>query len=824
MPEPSNKIKIIFILDVFLFLICGLGIYHVSQKAGFEPTTHVNFEVSGEKVVVQNVYDGSLKKHLSRGDVINSIDGFTICCKEDIEFINDSKAIDQIISISLLRNNEIIESNIILPQFYSLFYIIVQIIVGSVFFVLGVFVLYKRPTEKVALIWHWATVCTAIIIMCTWGRFTIQPEGTGLLIRVAFSIAYAFVSTLYLHLTFIFPRNKFKYLNKLIYPLYIFSFMLAVWMSVAFFFAAMQLSSEWFHIFMKSFDLVRIYFTIVIFFGMGNFIHSYITAREESERRKIRWVILGLAIGPPAFVIFWQIPQLFAFDALIPEEIIVMFMLIIPITFSISIVKYNIFNIDLILQRGTVYFLVVALLIFVYAVVVGLSMLFIGSITIQTSLIASVATAVLIPFLFEPIRKSMQRLVDKKFFHVGYNYRLVQRNFTNELNQCLDIKQLAKLLTDELDKLLHTECSAFVLKNTKTKKWEILAGKTCEHIPFKLLQNIHKILETTDKKIIAKEEVVEAGIEISTLTDNSVIEAGICIIIPFKNQSNEIIGMQVLGRKKSELRFSMEDCDLLTTVAAQAGLDIERISLNQELILKNVETQRLEELNQLMSFFVSSVSHDLQTPLTSIKMFAELLKSREQLSQTEKEEYLEIIEGESERLSRLINNVLDFSKIERGIKQYKFLRLNIVEIIELTLRLMKYQLKQHDFQVETVFGKRTIMVIADKDAIISAILNLISNAIKYSDREKYLKIEILTENSWAKINIFDKGMGISDEDQKYIFETFYRSKNEQIQSSGGAGLGLTIVWHIIEAHKGKVEVQSTPGKGSIFSLYLPLEK
>jgi two-component system, OmpR family, phosphate regulon sensor histidine kinase PhoR len=297
----------------------------------------------------------------------------------------------------------------------------------------------------------------------------------------------------------------------------------------------------------------------------------------------------------------------------------------------------------------------------------------------------------------------------------------------------------------------------------------------------------------------------------------------LALVILINSQHKDIVGFLLCGKKKSDLQYCLEDLDLLKTICAQTGLAIERIQLQKELILQSEETKRLYELNKTKSHFVSSVSHEMQTPLTSIKMFTELLQSKTEVSESDKKEYFEIIEGESERLKRLINNVLDFSKIEKGIKQYNFENFEIKEAIEETLFVMKYPLKQNSFAWEVNLPDNPLIIKADKDALIEALYNLISNAIKYSTDNKYVSISVKKKNSSVIISVSDKGVGISESDQLHIFDAFYRSNGESVKSQGGTGLGLTIVQDIMEAHSGKIEIESELGKGSTFRLIFPGE-
>jgi signal transduction histidine kinase len=281
----------------------------------------------------------------------------------------------------------------------------------------------------------------------------------------------------------------------------------------------------------------------------------------------------------------------------------------------------------------------------------------------------------------------------------------------------------------------------------------------------------------------------------------------------------------VLGEKKSGVRFSSEDVDLLLNVATQAGLEMERIELQHELLQEQAETERFKELNDLKSDFVSYVSHELKTPLTSIKMFAELLRARARVRDRKTLEYLQIIEGESDRLDRMVTTILDSARIDRGVKEYHFRGGDLAEIARSVMNAMHYQLSKHRFTVRLtgVSGGRRYPVHVDRDAVIEAIINLIANSIKYSAGKKYLKVALSRKNGLVRCTVEDHGRGISPDVLPHIFEKFYRdpSQSRMVQ---GVGLGLPLIRHIMDAHGGDVLVKSTPGRGSVFSLVFPMRR
>jgi signal transduction histidine kinase len=229
-------------------------------------------------------------------------------------------------------------------------------------------------------------------------------------------------------------------------------------------------------------------------------------------------------------------------------------------------------------------------------------------------------------------------------------------------------------------------------------------------------------------------------------------------------------------------------------------------------------------LARLKSDFVSNVSHELRTPLSLIRLYAETLELGRLTSQDKREEYYRIIRKESERLTALINNILDFSRIEAGRKEYEFRETDIAELVRNTLESYRYQIEQHGFTFEERISEDLPPMRVDREAIARSLLNLVNNALKYSQQEKYLGVNLYRENGSVKLEVVDHGIGISRPEQHKIFEKFYRVGDPLVHNTKGSGLGLSLVRHIVEAHGGDVSVESTPGRGSKFVIALPVNK
>ena len=238
------------------------------------------------------------------------------------------------------------------------------------------------------------------------------------------------------------------------------------------------------------------------------------------------------------------------------------------------------------------------------------------------------------------------------------------------------------------------------------------------------------------------------------------------------------------------------------------------------LLLRDVD--RDIRMNEVRAQFVAGVSHELKTPLTAIRMFAETLAMGRSRDERTKSEYLETIVNESERLARLVDNVLDFSKIEQGKKIYRLRPVRLEDVASSAARAMQFPLAQQGFDLHLSFPEEMPELQADPDAIQQAILNLLTNAMKYSGDARRIDVRLTARNGDAVIEVADQGLGMAPEEQKHVFEKFYRAPSHESRLIAGTGLGLTLVAHIAEAHGGRVEVESAPGAGSRFSILIPI--
>jgi signal transduction histidine kinase len=232
-------------------------------------------------------------------------------------------------------------------------------------------------------------------------------------------------------------------------------------------------------------------------------------------------------------------------------------------------------------------------------------------------------------------------------------------------------------------------------------------------------------------------------------------------------------------------------------------------------------TSRQVRLAQMKSAFVSNVSHELKTPLALIRLFAETLELGRVKSPEKANEYYRIISSESRRLTQLINNILDFAKIEAGRKEYQFTPCDVAALVDEVLQSYEYQIKGSGFELTKNIDRTLSPIPADPDAISQALLNLLNNAIKYSTDVRRIHLTVGARNGYVEIQVADQGIGIPASEHERVFEKFFRVSNGLVHDTKGSGLGLALVKHIVEAHGGRVLLESSPGAGSRFTMLIP---
>jgi signal transduction histidine kinase/Na+/proline symporter len=286
---------------------------------------------------------------------------------------------------------------------------------------------------------------------------------------------------------------------------------------------------------------------------------------------------------------------------------------------------------------------------------------------------------------------------------------------------------------------------------------------------------------------------------------------------------------------------------LVSSVAKEERITVEEVidilktsqelkHLNEALIHKSQEleqtTQQLKEANELLQIadtqkddFLSTVTHEIRTPLTSIRALSEIVHDNPDMDEEQRSHFVNTITKESERLTRLINQVLDLDRFETGKQEINLDWFGVEEIVEESLETLEQLAKEKNIKMMVSYEGLNTPIKADRDRLMQVIINLVSNAIKFCPANTGLiKISTLQTIDTLIMTVEDNGQGIDTKYQELIFEKFYQARDQSVRKPKGSGLGLAICKKIIELHNGTIQVESELGKGSIFTCQIPLDK
>jgi signal transduction histidine kinase len=428
----------------------------------------------------------------------------------------------------------------------------------------------------------------------------------------------------------------------------------------------------------------------------------------------------------------------------------------------------------------------------------------------------SLGSALLAALAFNPARKKIQGLVDKSFFRQSYDYKRAIHQFSETSQKALSGQALIAEFFGLIETLIPMGRLAVEVDEVGPEGRRPLYsrglrdGENCSGLPGRAPGLIWARRGATR---------TEEGVDFSRDALLSKIAAEIVFTLPF--QSPDLVGFAIFGPKKSGLKYSRDDIDVLTTLAGELALSLEMLRLQEEVIYERASKEKLDELNRLKTEFISTVSHELRTPMSSIQGLSELLQEGRIKERAKREELVALLASESGRLSRLIHNILDFGKIEQQTKVYHFEATEIGPLVEEAVKVMSYRLEEAGFKRQLKLPPGAVSLTVDRDAVKQVLINLIDNAMKYSPEEKEIEIQVLARPGEVEIQVSDRGIGISPEQRDRIFDKFYRAPEAAQVNPKGVGLGLKIVKHIMDAHRGKVLVVSRPDRGSTFRLIFP---
>ena len=805
-------------IDALLLAICLLHIPNVLNR----PNAPFEVEEHAGRIVVHNILDQRASGEVQTGDVLLSWEGKRILMPEMEEYIADLSTTGSSIHVSLERNGTTYSSAVaLIPYYPSPRFLIISLFNGLTMFVVGLFILLNRPGDVAARALHWSMITFGTTIMVTWGAITPYSWETYLS-RTVWFITYLGVAVAFFFFTLTFPRMRIRWLAEHSWLMVVAVVAFGTLFAISHLSALHAETADSFVTFQFLFDLFHVSLFVFIGGGVVNIARASMRAATSEERQQLYWIFWGLLIGTAPYLLLHILPQVALSQYLVPEEYTSIFFLAVPVAFAISFLKYRLFDIEVVVNRTIVYAVLSVFIVATYILVVLMVTSIIGGEIVFEKYLLVAGLTLVVGLLVNPLRLKLQHVVDETLFAARANYRRAVTRITAELHRSLNRDDLFGRVVEAVHRVVPSEMlAAYGVEDGTLALQSFLGTRPTERCS--ITEDLKRAL--VERRVLAKRNVVRGELpHVDISREGFLDDCGWSVCVGVAAEGGELLGVLAVSPRLPREHYDEEELDLLLAVGSEAAEILERLTLQQKIILAQEEQKRSEELSALKSYFISSVSHELRMPLTSIRMFAETLRSGKAGSPRRQREYLEIIEGESERLSRLIGNILDFAKIERGVKEYAFTEVHLEEIMRRSVNAMRYQFEKHKGRLRTRVKKGIPVVTADGDALEEAVLNLLSNALKYSTLRKEVSVSLFERHHQVVIEVADKGIGIPESELGNIFDRFYRVRDDRTRQVGGAGLGLALVKHIVDAHHGTLSVKSKVGRGSTFTITLPIRQ
>ncbi len=780
----------------------------------------LGYLILGVFIIAMSVYGFSrlrqrpwIPKDIPQSSIIR-LDHTEILKEKDVEFVLSEKSISDRIQIVYETGGTVQQREVQLVAYYSQApYLFIYLVIGLACFTIGIAVIFLCPDDIMAQIFFFAIVAFSSATIINQGFYSPKETWLSVLPGVLYYLLYPLAPALLMHFTFKLTKRDLK---KRVIFVYAPGFLFASALIYFYLYAILNSSIDHYRYYQAVYYIFRFYTVLYVIATIFLLISGFKRASMTEERAQIKWINFGLFIGLGPFILLYQLPQLLKSTPLISDEFSNVFFIFLPLAFAFAIIRFKLMDIELIINRSLVYSFLTIFTVGVYLFFVRLLHELVSRlVNIQEAAVAAIA-ALAAAAAFHPARRKIQHFVDRSFFRVSYDYRESIRIFNEKAHMMAEKGHLVNYFSTKLEETLPLESLGISVYSTQEdKKIPIVikdAGKKLDRLPTEVFERC---------QISAKSGAVRLDNGIDFSNELILADSGLEVVLSLPFRFMTLEGFLMLGKKKSGERYSRDDMDFLISMADGLALNLERIVLLEEVFLERAEKQKLDELNRMKTEFIATVSHELRTPLSSIHSLSEMLQDGRVKDKAKEEELLGVMADESSRLARFVHNILDIGKIEQNVKTYSFSLEEIQPIVEEAIALFHGVLTQERIAVRKDFPEKNITLKIDKDAIKQALTNLLDNAIKYSSEGGKITVRIVENNNELEVQIQDRGIGISSEDQKKIFDDFFRSPEAMRKSPKGVGLGLRVVKYIMEAHKGEVRIESQLGKGTVVSLVFP---
>jgi signal transduction histidine kinase len=784
--------KTYLLLLIFSFTFCLLGLWNFSRR----PTLPGKITYRSPAQILYSPTETDSPKKLLK------VSGLAIQQQYQLEAVVEHHAIGDLLPLEFADYSTV---NVRLIKRNSSGLIFLNFLLGFIFLTLATLVFW-RCKEALALPFALSGLCFALILSISWSGMQL-PVFISVVINVIYFFAYPQSFLLFYHFAKKFPSPMTETRGAIDRSvlLQILGFAFTLGLLYAFFRSYYTFSIASIDFYQHLYRYFRIYIFLVLFLSFYRIFRNMRRQSDPVNRRKGMWLLLGVFWGSFPFIFFWSLPQLWG-NPLIQEWTVNLFVLLVPISLSIAILRYRLFDIEIVLSRSLTYSFLILLLVVGYLLLAGtLSLLLVRQFSFNSPYI-SVFAGVCIAFLFTPLRSRVQHAVDTRFFRIRYDRFHALQAFINEIAQYSQPEKVIHCLEEHFRKSVPLQWQQVVWKSQVTPYF----GKG----PLSTKQ-LEGLLQLSSEHPIANQNHVQKIEHEVTLTTSEMPSQAV-IVISLQNHL-----AWIWGEKSSQSRFWKEDLDLGEEMARAALLQLQKIDYFQKALLESYRKEAAEKQNQWKSLLVAEVAHDLRAPLnTLLWKIKQIQEELERLPGVSPESFQEV-EHHLNRMQDFIHNLLLLSRNHGKTPGVRFQPVSLNQTAIQVHDMLAGLLAQRGIHLENTIPDR-YRILGDPYLLQEVLLNLLENSAKNSPRNSSIHItasrEIRRNREKIAVRIGDQAGGIDPR----VFRGGFSDMEtmHQWQTEGRSfRLGLHIVREFVRLLRGEITVRSKPGQGSVFTLY-----
>jgi signal transduction histidine kinase len=690
------------------------------------------------------------------------------------------------------------------------------LVTGFLFFFVNMFVFLARMERPPARDFYWATMLFLLAIMTGGMQAPRGPPWSAAVLAMLWSGSIAFLPVLFIRVTMTFPRRR-AFLDRhrgFVPSLVMFAAILAAWQSAAFLaYLHFRDAAAWQA---SRFPLLlgEILLVCLITAGFVVLVDSSRRLELTRERESTKWLLWGFTIGITPYVFLRTLPRLLGHEPPIGPAFDRILEIAIPISFAFAVVRYRFLDIDIIIRRSLLYTFLAGLMGGIYVFLAVLVGRFVRHLVPGAAPIIPFVSAVIPVALFNPTRRTIGSWIDRTFFKIGYNHAQALRSLKRQAPLASSPRELAGLVHAAMQDNLHPKAAAVVLPEDGELR---VVGAVEPALARHAVRLLGPLIDGRDRPIAAPDSTSLPEAEEPAFPPE-LREPGLRIVMPLSTHGRAL-GWMLLAERDNERRYVEQDLAFVEAAAAEGAVALERILLVQSIAEEAFARQRLDEIDRLKSDFLSRVSHDLRTPITSISWSVQNLLDGVTGPLGERQrEYLEGVRASSRQLARLVNNLVEISRLElsRGRVEIEPVKLAdpVAEALE-GLRPIALA-RGVRFQLDAPGGLGPVR--GNRDKLIELVANLVENALHYSPGGAAIEISLARlDGGRQELRIRDHGPGIAPGEEELIFERYRQGRPSPCVQKSGFGLGLYVVREFLALMNGSVAAENHPAGGAVFA-------